>query len=212
MLRVVAPVLFLVAYETLAAEESAAPTPPRSARIVPDDLEPSKCGLYCAQLGATLVGEGGDHVFDVSGAPVETLADLQTLVEGWGLHALAVAWKDGEAPECSINSPAILPVAVRGQPHFVLVAATDHQHLLVCDFPFAPRWESCTYLRERLSWNGASLHIARDGRHLSPVVRSTGAGRRHLTTAFLAILVVLILAAVRRFYSWRGTASEAEAQ
>ncbi len=91
-----------------------------------------------------------------------SLLELERTAQAIGLKTLAVKW-GGDTPRIPRTTPAVLPVVLRGNTtHFISLLESRGDEMLLLDFPNPPQWVKSAELRERASWDGTALHIARN--------------------------------------------------
>jgi len=122
----------------------------------------NRCGPLALQVCAIAAGRA------TAGTEIEmylprngrewSLSELEWCAREIGLRTLAVQWRD--LPRI-LSAPAIIPIVRSGQNHYVALLGRDGDRVMIVDAPYAPGWISIAELKDRLQWNGYSLHVAR---------------------------------------------------
>lgn len=180
-----------------------------SAKESSSDLTPrSECGPISLYLCVELIGKKASYeqVRRAVGPADEhgeaTLLQLREAAGELGLFAEAVRWQ-GSTPD-GINIPAVLPVMLpRNQRHFVTLADSRGEWLLVTDVPQRPGWITVSSLRRHYGWDGTALYIAASEEDLAPVRSHVGWRWRYVALGGVAGLAVLISPFLHRRFPCR---------
>lgn len=166
--------------------------PPEAVKIEAGSF--NRCGPIALQVCARLVGS------DIKAAELAgllrcddsdgcSLAGIESAARAIGLRAAAVKWHS-DYP--ALTPPAVVRIFKPGHgSHFVAVAGTRGNRVLVIDVPLKPFWVTKADLRHTLQWDGYAVHIAKDATDMESV-RGAVRGRWRLPLVVGGACLVLL--------------------
>ena len=130
------------------------------------DLGEDRCGPLSLAVCFRHFGESVsvDSLVNLTGNKGQetSLADLKSAALQVGAKAVCLRWHNAAPPFIPTKAAAVLPVFVRGQPHFVAALACTKEKLLINDFGNAIAWVPYQQMFDDLRWDGTMLYIFQD--------------------------------------------------